>query len=135
MPMLQTNQTAPPPTAIPASYPLHRFVRIVSTTSFASGETRKTILAGPLATQTAPSPDAMSLGNTSGIGIVRSTSRVLGLIRERVESSKFATQTAPPPKSAGPGRFPTATSVTTLFVFGSMTATEFGRRSEERRVG
>ncbi len=36
------------------------------------------------------------------------------------------TQTAPPPEAIGPGSARPATASTTWFVFGSITATEFG---------
>jgi hypothetical protein len=81
-----------------------------------------------LANQIPPAPAARPVGSTL-IGINRTTRRVSGSMRETVPSSRFATQTEPNPETISAGRAPTATSSVTRFVFGSMTATEFGATS------
>ena len=57
---------------------------------------RVTVPAKPLATQTAPSPNAMPVGGAP-TPIVASTFRVVGSMRVTVLLSTFATQTLPSP--------------------------------------
>ena len=124
--MLQTNQTAPSPTAMLASNPLHRFVvdRVDDFVRIRRDADDRIV-------GSVGDPDSSFAGRDVARKHALHRDRPLHLSGLRVDPGECRVVQVRDPDGAlaevhGPGRFPTSTSATTLFVFGSMTATEFG---------
>ena len=89
------------------------------------GSTRESCPLRPCATQTASSADVEARRGRRQRDRPRDPLAAAS-IRISVRSSRFPTQREPAPEARGPGRAPTGIVATTLFVSGSMAATELG---------